>query len=578
MAKEIKTRQVQKNIKVLDKAVIGVTHVKDASVKVKDTAKETQYQEDGKIETYASDRVVRVGEKVAGKTAYHTWKDVKKVSRSVKNKKKAYSKKESASEQWKEDSIKKKYYEKDRKQSYKERADKRNQEKRKVRLDNKDQSAGNMLDESKQQKIKMKEHTVFKEGNRTIKTTEHTNRLTVKTAEDVSKKLEQARKMSAIAVERAKIVAQKTAIVIQQVTKRMVEAAISCVKALILAAQNLVATLGAGGSIAAFLLIFVILFGGVLCLVGGGNSSTVLPVSAEVEAYEPVLQQYASQYGIPEYVELLKAVMMQESGGKGLDPMQSSEGIFNTKYPRKPNGITDPEYSICCGVQELKLCLESAKVESPIDMENIKLALQGYNFGNGYITWARENYGGYTAVNATEFSDMMAKRMGWESYGDKQYVSHVLRYYPFGRVPSGIGNQAIVQVALSQEGNVGGQPYWSWYGFENRVEWCACFVSWCAQQCGYIDSGIMPKFSLCSEGVAWFSKNGQFQDGSYIPVAGDIIFFDWEDDGTVDHVGIVENVVDGMVYTIEGNSGDQCRRRVYAIGNAVIYGYGVPIY
>lgn len=72
-----------------------------------------------------------------------------------------------------------------------------------------------------------------------------------------------------------------------------------------------------------------------------------------------------------EYVELIKAVMMQESGGRGLDPMQSSEGGFNTKYPRQPNGITDPDYSISCSVQELKAVLVSAGVESPVDMEHI---------------------------------------------------------------------------------------------------------------------------------------------------------------------------------------------------------------
>lgn len=277
-------------------------------------------------------------------------------------------------------------------------------------------------------------------------------------------------------------------------------------------------------------------------------------------------------------MELIKAVMMQESGGIGLDPMQSSEGSFNTRYPREPNGITDPEYSISCGVQELKACLRSADVESPIDMENIKLCLQGYNFGNGYISWAKRNYGGYTPMNAAEFSDMMAQSLGLERYGDKQYVSHVLRYYPFGRVPTGIGNQAIVQVALSQEGNVGGQPYWSWYGFDSRVEWCACFVSWCAEQCGYIDTGIIPKFSLCSDGVNWFVSRGQFQDGSYVPVSGDIIFFDWQGNGDVDHVGIVESVVNGAVNTIEGNSGDTCRRRSYSIGYEGIYGYGIIIY
>ena len=224
------------------------------------------------------------------------------------------------------------------------------------------------------------------------------------------------------------------------------------------------------------------------------------------------------------------------------------------------------------------MCLRSADVESPVDMENIKLCLQGYNFGNGYISWAKRNYGGYTAMNAAEFSDMMAQRLGWDSYGDKQYVSHVLRYYPFGRVPIGIGSQVIVQVALSQEGNVGGQLYWSWYGFNSRVEWCACYVSWCAEQCGYIDTGIIPKFSLCSDGASWFARRGQFQDGSYVPASGDIIFFDWGGNGDVDHVGIVESVVNGTVYTIEGNSGDSCRRRSYSIGYYEIYGYETPKY
>ena len=101
-----------------------------------------------------------------------------------------------------------------------------------------------------------------------------------------------------------------------------------------------------------------------------------------------------------------------------------------------------------------------------------------------------------------------------------------------------LDNQAIVQVAASQEGK-GGTTYWRWYGFGGRVEWCACFVSWCADQSGYIQSGVIPKFSLCSDGVKWFESKGRFRDGSYTPVAGDIIFFDWGNNGTIDHVGIV---------------------------------------
>ena len=147
------------------------------------------------------------------------------------------------------------------------------------------------------------------------------------------------------------------------------------------------------------------------------------------------------------------------------------------------------------------------------------------------------------------------------------------------------GDDAIVSVALSQVGNVGGLPYWSWYGFGSRVEWCACFVSWCANECGYIDSGVIPKFAGCVHGVQWFKDRGQWQDNSFEPSAGQIIFFDWDSkgssgpqDGLSDHVGIVEKCENGIVYTIEGNSGDSCRQRQYPVGYYEILGYGVPAY
>ena len=139
------------------------------------------------------------------------------------------------------------------------------------------------------------------------------------------------------------------------------------------------------------------------------------------------------------------------------------------------------------------------------------------------------------------------------------------------------GSADIVAVALSQIGNVGGKPYWSWYGFESRVEWCACFVSWCSNECGYLDAGIMPRFASCSGGVQWFRERGLWQTGSYIPQPGDIIFFDWADDvqdGSPDHVGIVERVGDGIVYTIEGNSGDTCKSKRYELHHSEILGYG----
>ena len=143
-------------------------------------------------------------------------------------------------------------------------------------------------------------------------------------------------------------------------------------------------------------------------------------------------------------------------------------------------------------------------------------------------------------------------------------------------------DEQIVSVALSQVGNVGGEPYWSWYGFERRVEWCACFVSWCANECGYIDTGIIPKFASCRNGMLWFQSRGQWLPGTAAPTPGMIIFFDWDDengqDGLPDHVGIVQKVEDGTIYTVEGNSGDICKVKTYAKEHYEIKGYGIPKY
>ena len=361
--------------------------------------------------------------------------------------------------------------------------------------------------------------------------------------------------------------------------KKAAELAAKLARSAAEAAKNLYAMIAAGGAASVLVIVIIVLIGCGAAIFGNQDESTeTLPLSAEVEAYEPVIRKYAKQYGIPDYVLLIQAVMMQESGGRGNDPMQASECGYNTQYPRTPGGITDPEYSIAVGIQNLADCLQVAGAESPIDLDHIQLALQGYNFGSSYITWALQKYGEYSRANAVEFSMKMAEQMGWNSYGDKQYVPHVLRHYPIGKMfytPE--GGDAIVDVALSQVGNVGGEPYWSWYGFTNHVEWCACFVSWCADQCGYLDSGAYPKFSGCVFGMQWFQQRGLWLDGSAEPVPGMLIFFDWAtQDGVPDHVGIVEKVENGIVYTVEGNSRDMCRQKQYSLGSSVILGYGMP--
>ena len=135
------------------------------------------------------------------------------------------------------------------------------------------------------------------------------------------------------------------------------------------------------------------------------------------------------------------------------------------------------------------------------------------------------------------------------------------------------GNTAIVDIAKRQVGNVGGQPYWSWYGFSSRVEWCACFVSWCYGQMGLSE----PRFAACqSQGVPWFTSRGQWGARGYENIApGDAIFFDWDLDGSADHVGLVIGTDGSRVYTIEGNSGDACKIKSYPLDYACIKGYGL---
>lgn len=198
------------------------------------------------------------------------------------------------------------------------------------------------------------------------------------------------------------------------------------------------------------LLLVIALFIGVFSAFS--SSSLILPgtasLSEEVLAHTENIEKYAEKYEIEDYVAILQAIMMQESGGKGNDPMQASESGFNEKYPIVPNGITDPEYSIEVGVKTFADCIKQAKVKDPFETEGIYLALQGYNYGNGYISWAITNFGGYSKANAKVFSNMKCEELGVSGYGDPDYVDHVMRYVGLGF------------------GNIRGEP-----NFENMKAW-----------------------------------------------------------------------------------------------------------
>lgn len=595
---DIKTRDAVKGtIKTLDKAAIAGERMKSAYAKTKDKAEQGYYAEKNSPAEYAADKFSRASGRIKDEGIHQFNKQGQKNVQTTKEnigraKDKIAEFKTKRAVKAAEQKRAKECAEQAGSQIRHGTASRSSVSDISVQNEAPQTGASQLIKTRQQGKKTIKttarnaEKTVKSTAKGTVKATEKgvktakaTSKTAIKTTEQTAKTAQKAAKASAKATQKAAQTAKATAKATAEATKATVRATVAAVKAIIAGTKALISALIAGGWVAIVIILIVVLLGCAVSLFGGGSDSTsYTPVSAEVEAYTPLIQKYAKQYGIPEYVELIKAVMMQESGGKGSDPMQAAEGSFNKKYPHEPNGIKDPEYSIECGVQELKAALTSAEVESPIDMERIKLALQGYNFGNGYISWAKSNYGGYSYANAVEFSAMQANRLGWEKYGDTQYPAHVLRYYPYGRAFTSGGNQAIVEVALTQLGNEGGQPYWSWYGFNGRVEWCACFVSWCADQCGYLESGIIPKFSLCSDGVNWFKGKGQWQDRNYEPQTGDLIFFDWGHDGSIDHVGIVEKCENETVYTVEGNSGDACKQQSYPVGSSSIYGYGVVAY
>lgn len=267
-------------------------------------------------------------------------------------------------------------------------------------------------------------------AKKTVKAARPSRSIQVKNMQSARKKMFVRKRQRAMMQRKTTVKTVKAAFVN---TVRAVKLAVSGVKALLSA-------IIAGGWVSVVVIIICCLFGGALYLFGDSSNTGYIPVSEEVEQYSPLISKYAKEYGISEYTELIKAVMMQESGGRGSDPMQASECGYNTKYPHSPGAITDPEYSIKCGVQMLASVLKAADCKSPSDMEHIKLALQGYNFGSGYITWALEKHGGYSKANAVEFSQLQAKKIGMSAYGDPDYVEHVLRYYPIGNTSYDIVN------------------------------------------------------------------------------------------------------------------------------------------
>ena len=348
---DIKTRDTSKGtIKTINKAAVATERMKKAYVMTKDKAEHSTNALENSAEEYASDKIEAATDRAVHETAYRA----DKVGRwGVRETRQNYQKAKTGIENFKtkraEKQLQKQSVNPVGKQSI------RTLERTEKTIKQSARSAGNTT-------VKTVSKGATNTVQRSVKTAEQTAKTSIKTTKEAAIIAQKTAKTTAKVTQKAAQTAKKAAKATADTVKATAKATVATVKAIIAGTKALVAAIAAGGWIAVLIIMIVVLFGAAVAMFGGGSdSNSYTPVSAEVEAYEPIIQKYAKEYGIPEYVELIKAVMMQESGGRGLDPMQAAEGSFNTRYPHEPNGIKDPEYSIQCGVQELKAALISAE-------------------------------------------------------------------------------------------------------------------------------------------------------------------------------------------------------------------------
>ena len=422
-----------------------------------------------------------------------------------------------------------------------------------------------------------------------VKTAQQTGRAAVKTAQTTAKTAKVTAKASAKAAQKTVQAAKAAAKATVQAVKVAAKATVTAVKAIIAGTKALIAAIAAGGWAAVAIIL-------VLCVIGliagscfgiffsgedNGTGQTMRQVVQEINA-DYQLQIDATRVSST-YDEL------EMSGSRAVWPeVLAVYAVKTTTDPDDPQEVATVDDSKKVILKDIFWQMNEISSRTERKTEAV---ITETDDGHGNIvetvTTVTRTYLYITVSHKT--AEEMADLFNFNA-DQRQQLSELLaeeNRSMWSAVLYGIysGDDAIVTVALSQIGNVGGQPYWSWYGFDSRVEWCACFVSWCANECGYIDSGVIPKFAGCVNGVQWFKDRGQWQDGSFEPSAGQIIFFDWDNkgssgpqDGQSDHVGIVDKCENGIVYTIEGNSGDSCRQNQYPVGHYEILGYGVPAY
>ena len=601
---KIKTKENVKDIKALDKAAVASERMKTVLIRSKDQMQNlmddgqvspSEYAED-KLRYAAEDVVDHVGHDVSsgtkkavnkGKEAYREYREEKRIQKNEERVRKyeeelrrsaqASSPQQNAAR----DTAKKNVETRRANTRIKRNQTIKTAERTEHTIKQSVRSAG-------KQTVKAGAKGTVKSTDKAVKTAEKTSKAAIKTAEATAKATQKAAEATAKAAQKAAEIARQTAILAYKAAVAVAKAIAVAIKAIIAAIEKLIAAIAVGGWVAVVVVV-------VICLVAlivdscfgiffssedkNDGSQTMREVVVEIN------QDYQNQ------LDTIKANNpyddLEMSGFRAVWPeVLSVYAVKTTTDPDNPQevaSVTEEKKQLLTDIfwemndisYRTETDTETEIIESDDGNGNILEETVEVTKTTIYITVSHK-----TADEMSDqyrFNDDQDSQLEELLSVDNSMWLAVL-YGIYG------SDDMIVQVALSQIGNVGGEPYWSWYGFGSRVEWCACFVSWCADQCGCIENGVCPKYAGCVNGVQWFKDRGQWADNDIAPTPGMIVFFDWDNpngssgpqDGEADHTGIVERVENGIVYTGEGNTGDSCAERHYAVGYYEILGYGIP--
>ena len=598
MGKGIKTRVAEKGIKAIDKAAVASERMKEAYIRTKDKAEHGMYAEEGSPGEYASDRFSAGVDNVAHE-AVHQFdkqgrKGVQTTKENISKVKEKIQKRKAAAEQPKKQASRQAGQSTTR-WSGRQAADTVSEPAKAVRQE---RGAIKTLDRGKKgiktvdrgrKTIKQASSTAkgtIKTTSKSIKTAEKTAKASIKTSQQAAKAAQRTAQATARAARAAIHAARAAAIATAHAIKAAAKATAAAVKAIIAATKALIAAIAAGGWIVVLIIVVICLIGMIIgscfgIFFSGEDSGTGQTMQTAVQEINTDYQENLDEIKTSHSYDVLEM-----SGSRAV--WKEVLAVYAVKTTTDPDNAQEVATMDDEKLELLKDIFWQMNEISSSTSTQTETVIETSDDGNGNIveteTTVTQTYLYITVSHKT--AEEMADQFGFNE-DQREQMAELLadeNNSLWSQVLYGItgGDGEIVTVALSQVGNVGGEPYWSWYGFGSRVEWCACFVSWCANECGYIEAGVIPKFAACaSQGVPWFQERGLWQDNSYEPRPGDIIFFDWDDggqDGQSDHVGIVEKVENGRVYTIEGNSGDSVRQNSYPIGYYEIYGYGTPAY